>query len=293
MNIGLILMKKCYECKSEETEYDETLGETVCKDCGLVLVTELFEETVHILDTKGNFRYSKDKGHLGSIISGKGSHKFNKFGKNSVIPKHIQNGLMHCNMVLGAVGPDLNLRERVEKLYLDLMTKNVFGKSQYEARATAVVYYVLKENGTPHSFADVASEFNPPIKVVKRLVRKINQLYRNSINYTPINPQYLLGQVLTKINTDNEFNRQCYKMLEHFEVKAQLSTFNKGRSYYACIAWLTANQKVRTDITKDSIAEKTGYSRWVIWRQTKSILQLVGLESVKELKGKELNEIGE
>tara|TARA_R110000744_G_scaffold73087_3_gene146487 strand:+ start:2621 stop:3478 length:858 start_codon:yes stop_codon:yes gene_type:complete len=284
---------KCDECNSNENEYDETLGERVCKDCGLVLVTEMFEETVHLLDSVGNLNHSSDKGHLGSVITGKGSYKFNRFGKNSVIPKHIQMGLMHCNMVLGVVAPDLNLKERVEKLYMNLLTKNVFGRSQYEARATAVVYYVLKENGTPHSFADVSAEFSPAIKVVKRLVRKINQIHRNSVSYAPVNPQYLLGQTLAKINVDDEFKRQCNKMLEHFEVKVQHHTFNKGRSYYACIVWITANQKVRNDITKDSIAEKTGYSRFVLWRQTKAILELASIYSVRDVRGKELNEIGE
>jgi len=286
-------MMRCDECHSEETEYDEHLGEKVCKDCGLVLVTEMFEETVHILSKSGEVKHSSDKGLLGSVITGKGSYKFNKFGKNSVIPKHVQNGLMHCNMVLGAIAPDLNLKERVEKLYMDLLVKNVFGKSQYEARATAVVYYALKENGTPHSFTDVASEFNPPLKVVKRLVRRINQLHRNSVSYVPVNPQYLLGQVLDKIDTDSEFDRHCYKMLEHFEVKSRLLTFNKGRCYYACIVYITAKQQVRHSLTSTEISEKTGYSRWAIWKQTKSILAMIGLRVVSQVRGKELNELGE
>ena len=253
----------------------------------------MFEETVHLLDSKGLLNHSKDKGHLGSVITGKGSYKFNKFGKNSVIPKHTQMGLMHCNMVLGSIAPDLNLKERVEELYLNLSTKGVFGRSEYEARATAVVYYALKENGTPHSFSDVASEFNPSIKVVKRLVKKINQLHKNKVSYVPVNPQYLLEQTLIKITNDDEFKRQCYKMLEHFEPRVEANTFNKGRIYYACIVWITANQNVRHDINRVMIAEKTSYSEWILWRQTKSILELVGLVSVKQLRGKELNEIGE
>ena len=43
----------CEECQSQNNEFDERLGETVCKDCGLVLITEMFEETVHILDSSG------------------------------------------------------------------------------------------------------------------------------------------------------------------------------------------------------------------------------------------------
>lgn len=283
----------CDECGCKENEYDEVLGEKVCKDCGLVLVTEMFEETVHILNKTGELKHSSDKGQLGSIITGKGSYKFNKFGKNSVMPKNVQNGIMHCNMVLASVAPQLELQPRVEKLYLDLLSKGIFGRSQYEARASAIVFYALKENGTPYTFKEVCSEFEPNQKVVKRLVRKINQIHRNSINYTPTNPQFVLTNLLTKVIDDVEFRSQCLKVLEHFEVVVQSSTFNKGRSYYACIIWITSKIYVRNDITKDMLSEKTGYSRWVIWRQTKSILNLIGLESVKEVKGKELSKIGE
>ena len=47
MNIELMEMI-CNECGCTEYEYDENMGEKICKDCGLVLVTEMFEETVHI-----------------------------------------------------------------------------------------------------------------------------------------------------------------------------------------------------------------------------------------------------
>lgn len=284
---------RCDECGSNENEYCERMGEKVCKGCGLVLVSEMFEETTHSLDRAGTDIHSAERGELGSIIRGKGSWKYNKHGMSNVTSNHIQKGLNHCNMVLSSVGVNSpQLKSRVHKLYTSLATKGVFGRSPYEARATALVYYTLKENGTPHPFNDVCSEFNPPIKVVKRLVRKINQIHRNSINYHPVNPQYLLTQLLSKLHLDMEFERQCIKVLEHFEVTVSELNFNKGRSYYASIIWISANIFLRKNITKESICEASGFSRWIVWRQTKAILTLVGLESVKSTQGKSLNEIG-
>ena len=147
----------CEECQSQNNEFNERLGEIVCKDCGLVLITEMFEETVHILDSAGELVHSPDKNKLGSVITGKGSFKYNKYGLNSVLPKHIQNGIRFCNMVLANVAPNSSLQARVEKLYIDCLNRNIFGRTQYEARATAVVYYALKENGTPHTIKDVCA----------------------------------------------------------------------------------------------------------------------------------------
>jgi len=292
MKIGLMILMICDECNSDKNEFDEALGEIVCKGCGLVLVTEMFEETVRLVDDGEKVR-SSDKGILGSVITGKGSYKYNRWGKQDTISSSIQTGIVHCNMVLGTVCPQVNLKDRVRELYLILAPKGIFGKSQYEARATALVYYALKENGTPHSFNDVCSEFNPSIKVVKRLVRKINQVFKNKVNYIPVNPQYLLKQTFNKVSSDILFEQQCLKVLEHFEAILPDTVFNKGRSYYASIIWIAANVYVRHDITQKLINEKTGFSSNKIWRQTKAILAVIGLTSVKQVKGQELSKIGE
>lgn len=140
---------------------------------------------------------------------------------------------------------------------------------------------------------DVMAEFNPNEKSVKRLVRKINQVYRNSANYVQVNPQYQLEQTLSKVSNDLEFRRQCLKVLEFFEAKVEKNTFNKGRSYYAAIIWISAKMNVNTSIKDKLLSEKTGFSRWVIWRQTKEILGMVGLENARQVKGKQLSELGE
>ena len=43
---------------------------------------------------------------------------------------------------------------------------------------------------------------------------------------------------------------------------------------------------VRDNITATKICEKTGFSRWIVWKQTKAILNLIGVELVEELKEK-------
>ena len=40
------MVKECWECKSTSVTYDEVMGETICDDCGLVLIQNALEETV-------------------------------------------------------------------------------------------------------------------------------------------------------------------------------------------------------------------------------------------------------
>jgi transcription initiation factor TFIIIB Brf1 subunit/transcription initiation factor TFIIB len=285
---------KCKECDSTEIEFDERLGEKCCAGCGLVLVTGMFEETVHILNRDGDLKHSADKNidKLGSIITGKGSFKFNRGGKNSVIARHITTGITQCKMVLGNLQLPVSLNFRIEKVYMELYRAHILRTFTLEERGTAIVYYLLKENRTPHSLKDVASEFKVNLKRTKKLIRKINQHYRNSIHYTSHDSNYLIQQMAGKVTSEPIFIYQANKVMEHFESKVIVSNFNKGRCYYAAICVMTSNIFVRKFSCK-YIAERTGFHRNKITQEYKKILNLVGLDSIKQIKGKELEKIGE
>ena len=62
MNIELKTMK-CDECGSNDSVFDERMGEHVCNVRGLVIVTEMFEETVRLVDD-GKVIKEADKGYL-------------------------------------------------------------------------------------------------------------------------------------------------------------------------------------------------------------------------------------
>ena len=103
---------KCPECQSLKNSYDERMGETICDDCGLVLVSGMFEETVHVLDKVGDNIHSADKGHLGSVITGKGSYKFNRLNKSKAKKSRV--GLKNTIKPLWML--KLKWRRRFEKI---------------------------------------------------------------------------------------------------------------------------------------------------------------------------------
>lgn len=285
-------MKRCDECGITDSSFDEEMGEHVCNGCGLVIITEMFEETVHILNSAGENIRSADKGHLGSIITGEGSYKFNRF-KRSVVPQNIQQGLMHCNMVLANFSPSESLKERVEKIYMEAYRKGLFAKFSFEDRATAVVFYALKERGTPIPLKKVMQEFEVNPKRVRKIVRKLNSLYRNQINFTEVNPAYQLEYHVLQITKDRVYLQQCLEVLARFENIVSNSNFTKSKSYYASICWITTNVFERSEPTRKQISEACEYHHSCIYEQTKSLLALIGKTSVKQLRGKDVNKIGE
>lgn len=289
MNIELMKMqiKTCDECGSKETEYNETLGELCCQECGLVIVTEMFEETVRIVND-GVVVASSDNGRLGSVITGAGSYKFNRWGKDSVFPKKVTDGFFHCNMVLSAVAPQMNLKGRTEELYLTFLNKGLFGRSTYEARATAVVYYALLENGTQHTIKEVSVEFPDSMKQAKKLIRKIKQFV--GVKKLPYNPRYrLIKTVVSIAPNDLVFRKECESTLEYFEaIINQSDAYTKNPTYYKAICWIAAKKMVHPTILKKTICEKTNTSERLLYGETKKILSLIGYTTAQQLKGKKL-----
>ena len=220
---------KCVECGCLVFFYNERLGETECNDCGLIVATEMFEETVSAYRYGSDFagvsnnelihNHDRQNHRLGSIVAGKGSDKFyllNRFN-NNVLPQNVTEGIHHCNMVWRTVAPQIDVRHRIEEVYIQLMNKSLFGKTTFEARATAVVYFVLLENGTEHSLKEVSQEFPDALKSARKLVRKIKQqIGPRRLNY---NPTFRINRTSKLITDDIVFQQHAEKALIFLRVK--------------------------------------------------------------------------
>ena len=294
MKIGLILMKlKCEECGSRNNEFDESLGETVCSDCGLVLDVEIFEQTT--LGIKGGeATHTANLGlfnrELGSSIGGSikniRSHVVKKT-VNSVLPTYVMDGLHNCNMVFAPFSHLLN-QEEMHKLYLDLFNKGVFSTSDtYETRAVSIVYFMLLNQGMPHTFEEVALDLSSEIPKAKKVVKKI----KKHVGFRPVreNQHFLLDRVLSKLNAGNDFNKEAVKTMEYFETILEANDYNKTVNHYECICWITANAILsHTEISQKYICEKTNRKRDSLMKNTKTLLSYLNMTKVKEIRGKKL-----
>ena len=283
---------RCLECKTNEFEYDEVMGETACKECGLIVQTELFEERVIAIED-GEFTHSYDSAAtLGSNIAGSSKlatthHRFS--GNDS----HIRKGIVFANMVMTNFIEGNFLKERVAEVYRELYSKRVFTPANtLEVRGTAVTWYVLKENKTPISIKEATVEFNCKGKSLNRLIRKINSHYGNRNKQLQPDPQYLLKKTAYQISDDVVFVTRCRETLELFEPIVISIEHNKSSAYYASVCWIAKNIYLHPRITLKSIVEKTKITRSAIQKQTKDLLALIGYETCAQVKGKQIETLG-
>ncbi len=282
---------KCIECQGNEFEYDEVMGETACKECGLIVATEMFEETVRSVSNNTE-THTKEKIGLGSVItSGKLKRAHNRY---STRDNHIKKAIVFSHMVLSNFNSTEVLKDRVDAVYRELHSKNVFSNAHsLEIRATAVVWYVLKENKTPITLKEACVEFGCSGKTLNRLIRKITTYYGSRLRHIQADPLFLLKKTANKITDDLLFISRCMETLEFFEPILEKSDYNKRGPYYESICWIAKNIFVHPTITLTLITERSDYSRSAIKKQTRDLLGLIGLKTCTQVKGKQFSELGE
>jgi len=285
MNIGLIGMK-CDECGSRENTFDEILGERVCSDCGLVLVQEMFEETVSAKMSDGSFR-TKDHS-LGSVTSFRSSAQRHS---TTSYERTLENGYRMVRMVFNSLGLVFDLNERMEQVYRDLYSKGIFRGATLETRATAVVYFCLKENRTPVPLDIVCGEFDIQSKLVKKLVRKISKIYQNVVIRND-DGSFEIQRICTLLTNDPAFLGHCLQTYEFFEKVMVQSLENKRKTHNSAIVFLTA--KIHNyPFTSKSIANTDGVnvSSNGILVTGRRLLSLIGLKRIEEIIGKDLEKL--
>ncbi len=273
---------KCIECNGTQFEMDERLGELSCIDCGYIAVTELFEQSVRYV-SNGEVIHSPTK-LLGS--------KPNSMEKNWLksANNHLARGLNMCNILLASLMVNHPLKDRVEECYSQLYRKNVLTTFGVEEKATAVVYYVLRENRTPVSIKELKKEFSCNTRVLNLAIKRINRHFNNVNVYTKIDPLYMLKQVTSKITDDLNFASNCQEVLELFEPFTKEIGCVKGTPYYASICWIAKNIYLHP-IEQKEIAEKANVSSSQIRKTTKKLLALIGYEKCSQVRGKQINEL--
>ena len=266
----------CIECGKNNFSFDEWIGERVCGDCGLVEITEPFEQSVAIFNLKGDIVRSSDvPKRLGSID----------------YPTHIRVGLTYCNLVLSSVANNHPLKERVEECYLSLIKSRVFNNNHpYEIRATALVYYVLLENNLSITLGEVAKEFVSNLKKTRKLSRKIAAEFGRPHVFSAINPVVALNKTLDSIDATTKFRKTAFEVCNEISKILDESDYTKGRTYNAAILAITSSLYC-FEITSREIAEKTGFSRDSLYRQTKKVLAYFNRKSLREIKGQRIENL--
>tara|TARA_B100000963_G_C22628807_1_gene673816 strand:- start:1134 stop:1979 length:846 start_codon:yes stop_codon:yes gene_type:complete len=271
----------CKECGLDKFSFDERMGERICDNCGLVEVTDIFEQSVSQYSPSGEII------HEATFRNTLGTTNKNKYISSEI---NIQTGLVFCNLVLSSIAINHPLRDRVEECYISCFRGHVFSnKYSYENRATALVYYVLKENGIAIRMSEVRKEFDCDMRKVNKLTRLIAKHFGNSSVYARDNLVSLLDKTSRDIEDSAEFITSCQELHVTINPVLERNYFTKGRTYCAAICLIVSTANMMQIKQKD-LAKSVGFAVCSIREQAQKILKLLGFNSLKEVRGRAISD---
>ena len=264
----------CSECGEVETTYNEKIGETECVGCGLILITELFEETVSAYDVDGNQLRSADWLGLGS----KPLYRNRKLDKGNT---NLQTGINMSKMLLGSFVTTKALRSRVEVVYIKAFRKHLFSQYSLEDRATALVYYLLRENSIPYTMKEIAKEYNSNVKVAYVIVKRLSNAFgRTGVTDT----RAFAEKYATQLDIGIDYVGACGLVADYFDRVVSERDENLTSSTSAAVCWIVAKSQYK-QLTQKQISEVSNMSLNIIYKETKRLLGFINT-NIKEIEGK-------
>lgn len=245
-------------CDSQSSYVDDRLGETVCSDCGLVLVTNIFEErssqSLPLNDDGSQSIRIGDKGNLGSVFNSTGfSGNYIKRLSSTQLKfkgrqqQSLNRGFVELNMVLSPYLPNNSLKDRAQHYYKKLYFSREMQGYNIDVRVAAIALIVLREYGIPVTIFEIAknnSLSNSKVsKCARKLARALNKPYiLHSMPIKSWSDRVTHDLIVVKYGNEElkrSFKKDSAEVIEyvHNYVTNRDITFTK--SYMASALWIT------------------------------------------------------
>ncbi len=277
-------MDSCLDCNGESFDFDNRLGEFTCSNCGLVAVSNLVEETISGYSKSGDLIRSGDKGKLGSLVGpekGKGFGKLRKLEKRSKssFERSIDIGITHCNMVLSELTDGhftQELKESVAEYYKKIITAHLLRGRSYEIRASAVVFFTLKEYGYSITLNECAVKSGVLVKPLFKAVRTIASYLKKPHLLSRRNAASEMQRYCLQFDDSTEFWRDCSTVGAYLERHFDNTNRPITKTFFAITIYITILLR-KMKIKQCDIAKELDVTTVTIRTNTKKILNELGM----------------
>jgi len=210
----------CPECGGSTLIIQER-GETVCKQCGLV-VGERGLDISH----SGIRAYSKHEKDRKERTGSPMSILMPDIGLSTVIDRTWEKrNMLMAITELKRIGGNLNFPDRVKKsavrLYKEVFKRQLLRGRSINGMVAACAYYACKDEKVPITLQEILSEASINDNIVKKcykiLVRELN------LKISHINPVTLIPRYCADLNLGIEVEKEAMKVLHNFILRTSIS----------------------------------------------------------------------
>ena len=303
----MAMIKRCPECGSSNLVYDESKGEVICGDCGL-LVEEKMVDTTHELR---QFDKSNKKSRGGAPIS---IQKFDKglttnVGEISDIYKldstqqtrkylrlkkwqervstSIERNLRLAMSELRRVASFLDLpsvvRDESARIYNFVLQRGMVRGRSMESVIAACIYAACRSYNIPRTLDEISAASEVERKEIGRTYRFI--IRKIGIKVKPSSPKDYISRFASVLHLSPRTQNEALKILK----KAEISELTSGRgpAGIAAAALYVAALLNDEKKTQREVADVAGITEVTIRNRYKELLDKFGLEDKIKLKESE------
>jgi len=263
-----IVSVKCPECEGFDWTFNDSLGENVCDDCGLVQVVRPFEETTTIMrDGTGHFTgtYEPTK-RLGSLIietnSNYKSNQMYRMRNHNVYAASLSDAdrrtITLCNMILSNYSASKPIRDKVGVYLRSLKAEHVFRGCSVEQRAAALTFYILKESDIPLNIRTHSKYSMVESKYISRWAKRIARHFRKSYVFSQENPMRNATGIIDRLdNIPDGYRPDALDIIQYLErfYKEQNIRFSPNKIVAAL--WL-AGKMGKHGVTQKQLVKSSG-----------------------------------
>jgi len=296
-------LKKCPECGSINLFHNKEKGETICKDCGLVIEDKMIDfgqEWREGEDSDGEkFRragapmtYTQFDQGLGTEIgsgsdlhalSGKDRNKFFRLRKWQYrISTAIERNLKLALAELKRVASNLKLPKRVEeeaaRIYTLAVQRGLVRGRSMESVVAGALYAACRRHEVPRTLDELSEASNIDKKEIGRTYRFVTR--ELGIKIMPSNPIDYIARFTSSLNLSPKTQSKAVEILEKAQ-KAEL-TSGRGPTGIAAAALYVAALMNNEKRTQREVADVAGVTEVTIRNRYKELLEKLKLD--KELK---------
>lgn len=258
------MLELCPDCGS----YDLTeikLGETSCKNCGLVIDSDGIETNPYLAES------TKNRADLPYLVSAGTKAVDGKIYKNiwllNTREKNLQQGLAEIRSLTEKLRtPDVVLKEARYLFKQAIMQGLAVGRDK-----TSLVYASVYTASMMHNYPKTALEMTAFTSMTKKKLLRTHKLLRKELNIQThvIEPVDLLPRFASRLKLNQETITATYELL--YLIKEQHLLSGKRPETIIAGAIYTASKQTGETITQRQIANKTGVIEVTIRKLSKEL----------------------
>lgn len=309
-------VKRCPECGSSNLTYDESRGEVICGDCGL-LVEESMVDTTHELrqfdksekKSRGGAPISLQKfdkglttnvGEISDIYKLDSSQQTRKYLRlkkwqervSTSIERNLRLAMAELRRVASFLDLPSVVKDEASRVYNFVLQRGLVRGRSMESVIAACIYAACRSYNIPRTLDEISAASEVERKEIGRTYRFI--IRKMGIKVTPSSPRDYISRFASVLHLSPKAQNEALKILKRAEISELTS--GRGPAGIAAAALYVAALLNDEKKTQREVADVAGITEVTIRNRYKELLDRLDLEDklrikeVEDKKGKKKEE---